>query len=309
MSGVGGAAALRQAGYTALAVQAGAPDGAVSMWDLKLAGYMPGDGAAAGAAGGCEDRHRSRSRSFNGSATAAAGTAASNTSNRVSENKAQQQQQQQLRADGPGDVEYFRQQVKPLMHMQPGSDLPELLIGTKVSAATAHLEFGDSTDCVSCNYPTAQHSDAQRRGFCQQMHNRRGGSAFVLLLCNRPHLCKQIAVRLLLLLLLQEKLVLAGKVDAAEEPATAVMLAANPVKLAQQRKRSANGAAAAAAGAGSGVPGSSAAGGLLSLQLPGSPGGGSGVGGGPPTAASRVRQGLEKQHTSRLRTASQETAE
>ncbi|WIA38240.1 hypothetical protein OEZ86_001583 [Tetradesmus obliquus] len=159
LSGVGGASALRQAGYTALAVQAGVPDGAISM-----------------------------------------------------------------------------QQVKPLMHMQPGSDLPELLIGTK------------------------------------------------------------------------DKLVLAGKVDAAEEPATAVMLAANPVKLAQQRKRSANGAAAAAS-AGGGVPGSSAASGLLSLQLPGSPSGGSGVGGGPPTAASRVRQGLEKQHTSRLRTASRETAE
>jgi hypothetical protein len=52
------------------------------------------------------------------------------------DNKLQQQQQQVvLRADGPGDVEYFRQQVKPLMQMQPGNDLPELLIGTKVRAA------------------------------------------------------------------------------------------------------------------------------------------------------------------------------
>jgi hypothetical protein len=44
----------------------------------------------------------------------------------------QQQQQQLLRADGPADVQYFRQQVKPLMQMQPGNDLPHLLIGTKV---------------------------------------------------------------------------------------------------------------------------------------------------------------------------------
>jgi hypothetical protein len=119
-----------------------------------------------------------------------------------------------------------------------------------------------------------------------------------------PHQTTAASV-LLLLLLLQDKLVLAGKADCAEEPAATVMLAANPVKLAQQRKRSANGASAAASSSvGSGVPGNSAAGGGLVLQLPGSP-----ASAGPGTAASRVRQGIEKQHTSRLRTASRETAE
>eukprot|EP00775_Hariotina_reticulata_P004931 gene4931-5173_t len=39
LSGVGGAAALREAGYSAAAVQSGAPDGALSVWDMKLAGY------------------------------------------------------------------------------------------------------------------------------------------------------------------------------------------------------------------------------------------------------------------------------
>jgi hypothetical protein len=112
---------------------------------------------------------------------------------------------------------------------------------------------------------------------------------------------------LLLLLPLQDKLVLAGKADAAEEPTATVMLAANPMKLAQQRKQSANGAAGTAAAGVSGVSGSSTAGGFLALQLPGSPA--SGVAAGPASAASRAMQGLEKQHTSRLRTASRETAE
>lgn len=40
---------------------------------------------------------------------------------------------------------------------------------------------------------------------------------------------------------MQDKLVLAGKVSAIEEPVTAVMLAPNPVKLAQQRKKSGTG--------------------------------------------------------------------
>ena len=39
----------------------------------------------------------------------------------------------------------------------------------------------------------------------------------------------------------QDKLVLAGKINAADEPAPAVMLAPNPVKLAQQRKKSGTG--------------------------------------------------------------------
>jgi hypothetical protein len=145
LSGVAGAAQLKQAGYTALAVQAGAPDGAISMWDLKLAGFLPGSGPRAAAAasgssnGSSENRHRSRSRSFNGGL--AAGTVASNaqqaggcnSGSSTVDDKLQQQQQQLLRADGPGDVEYFRQQVQPLMQMEPGNDLPDLLIGTKVS--------------------------------------------------------------------------------------------------------------------------------------------------------------------------------
>jgi hypothetical protein len=103
---------------------------------------------------------------------------------------------------------------------------------------------------------------------------------------------------------LQDKLVLAGKADAAEEPTATVMLAANPVKLAQQRKKSANGGTTVAAGsaAGGGMSGSSAAaGGMVSLQLPASPAGGG--------AALRAKQGVEKQQTSRLRTASRETAD
>jgi hypothetical protein len=102
---------------------------------------------------------------------------------------------------------------------------------------------------------------------------------------------------------LQDKLVLAGKADAAEEPIATVMLAANPVKLAQQRKKSANGGITVApATAGGGMSGSStAAGGSVTLQLPASPAGG--------CAASRVKQGMEKQQTSRLRTASRETAD
>lgn len=42
-------------------------------------------------------------------------------------------------------------------------------------------------------------------------------------------------------LLTQDKLVLAGKVNAIEEPGAMVMLAPNPVKLAQQRKKSCTG--------------------------------------------------------------------
>lgn len=91
---------------------------------------------------------------------------------------------------------------------------------------------------------------------------------------------------------------LAGKIDAVEDSPATVMLAANPVKLAQQRKRSATGAAAAAAAAGA-VP--------SGIQLPGSPG--SSAGAPAPASPARVRQGLDRQAglapaSNRLHTAS-----
>jgi hypothetical protein len=46
-----------------------------------------------------------------------------------------QQQQQQQCLSSPRDVNYFRQQFKPLMQMTPGVDLPELYIGTQVMSA------------------------------------------------------------------------------------------------------------------------------------------------------------------------------
>lgn len=148
LSGVAGAAQLKQAGYTALAVQAGVPDGAISMWDLRLAGYLPGDGAGTDGGGsssrndcGSGDRPTPCSRSINCSSAGVAASSASavdgNNNVQMSHDKQQRPQQQQLlRADGAADVAYFRQQVKPLMHMQPGVDLPDLLIGTQVSPAT-----------------------------------------------------------------------------------------------------------------------------------------------------------------------------
>jgi hypothetical protein len=153
LSGVAGAAQLKQAGYTALAVQAGAPDGAISMWNLKLAGYLPGGVAGTAGVGSSNgERHRSRSRSFNGGSAAAAASTGSaqqqpasgdaGGQNACGQIQQQQQQQQLLRADAPGDVEYFRQQVKPLMQMQPDNDLPHLLIGTKVIASLMRAAVG-----------------------------------------------------------------------------------------------------------------------------------------------------------------------
>lgn len=155
LSGVAGAAQLKEAGYTAVAVQAGAPDGAITLWDLKLAGFAPASSAAAAAANVATNRRSSTQTCSStgaaqppavaaalqqqdgvGLAAGAAGAACSSSehSSRQLRNNQQQQQQQPdtLRADGPGDVEYFRHQSKTLMHMQPGTDLPDLLIGTKV---------------------------------------------------------------------------------------------------------------------------------------------------------------------------------
>lgn len=164
LSGPGGAARLRAAGYPVAAVQAAA-EGKISTWDLKLAGYTPaaadgngsvGDktlatelpaavgppktprfgvggsansssnGTAAGIGiGGSSSGSGARMRDAGGNSTAgAAGTKADGQSQHAAGSV--------LKADGPWDVEYFRHQIKPLMHMQPARDLSDLLIGTKV---------------------------------------------------------------------------------------------------------------------------------------------------------------------------------
>eukprot|EP00878_Enallax_costatus_P008692 GHUV01009086.1.p1 GENE.GHUV01009086.1~~GHUV01009086.1.p1 ORF type:complete len:500 (+),score=187.40 GHUV01009086.1:197-1696(+) len=202
LTGPAGAARLKAAGYPVTAVQAGA-EGKISMWDLKLAGYAlatansngsggadraaaaefaagppktPRLGLLAGSANSSSsgttagvvlpgNSSASGARARDAGRTSATGAAVTGKA----DGQLQQTAGGALEADGQWDVEYFRHQIKPLMHMQAGSDLPDLLIGTK------------------------------------------------------------------------DKLVLAGKVNAVDEPAPAVMLAPNPVKMAQQRKKSGTG--------------------------------------------------------------------
>lgn len=152
LTGPAGAARLKAAGYTAVAVQAGA-EGKITMWDLKLAGYMPADdnGSTAPAADAGPPRTPrlglpgSSGSSNNGAVTTsavagAAGVQAKDGAGVTAPSgngghllpAGGQQGPAVLKADGPWDVEYFRHQIKPLMHMQPGGDIPDLLLGTKV---------------------------------------------------------------------------------------------------------------------------------------------------------------------------------
>ncbi|KAF8062056.1 KRE6 [Scenedesmus sp. PABB004] len=123
LTGVDGARRLRAAGFGAVEVQAGAPPGAVTLWDLRLAGYAP---SPAG---------RARTASGTGAANAGGGGAGTGRQPPAQQAAAQQA----LRADGPWDVEYFRHAVKPLMRLAPGRDLPHLLLGTRDRRAVAGL--------------------------------------------------------------------------------------------------------------------------------------------------------------------------
>lgn len=119
LSGVAGAAALRAAGYPAAAVQEGAAAGAFSSWDLKLAGYpvtiTSSSPAPPAAAGGSYLSPRSRF-----SLPAAV----------LKQQQSVQQPERSSQQDGlgPSDVQYFRHQIAQLVQMQPGMNVPPLLL-------------------------------------------------------------------------------------------------------------------------------------------------------------------------------------
>lgn len=119
LSGVAGAAALRAAGYPAAAVQEGAAAGAFSSWDLKLAGYpvtiTSSSPAPPAAAGGSYLSPRSR---FSLPAAVL----------KQQQSVHQPERSSQQDGLGPIDVQYFRHQIAQLVQMQPGMDVPPLLL-------------------------------------------------------------------------------------------------------------------------------------------------------------------------------------
>lgn len=143
LSGPSGAAQLKAAGYTAAAVQEGAPPGTFSTWDLKLAGYhvaatssctdhVPAaSGSASPAAIGSISPRTSR---FQAASLQARQLQQQQSSQQQALVQASQQQQGPLVSQavcGLQDVHYFRHQVVPLMQMQAERDVPPLLLGVK----------------------------------------------------------------------------------------------------------------------------------------------------------------------------------
>lgn len=151
LTGPAGAARLKAAGYTAAAVQLGA-EGKITMWDMKLAGYSsPANSSSSSAPVAHAGPSRTPRLGWPGSSRsshhgaivagaagvqgrdAAATATCADSSDAVNLQAAGQPQASAvLKADGPWDVDYFRHQIKPLMHMQPGTDIPDLMMGTKV---------------------------------------------------------------------------------------------------------------------------------------------------------------------------------
>jgi hypothetical protein len=120
LSGTAGAAKLKAAGYTAAAVQEGAAPGAFSTWDLKLAGFpvstvpISSTAAPTGAVAGGGLSPRSRLQG---------GALQLRQQQVLQEQQSQLQQQGRAGAQqagvlvGPRDVQYFRHQIVPLMHI------------------------------------------------------------------------------------------------------------------------------------------------------------------------------------------------
>lgn len=143
LSGVGGAAQLRAAGYTAGAVQEGAAAGAFSAWDLRAAGYHYT--AAPPISCPPQDTTTSQQSPRNRPSHASAAAQQSFRQHRSHPNQTAlllQQQQEQIVKQGLGtaqqqqDLQYFRHQVVPLMQMKPEQHTPPLLLGTKVRLCT-----------------------------------------------------------------------------------------------------------------------------------------------------------------------------
>jgi hypothetical protein len=145
LSGTAGAAKLKAAGYTAAAVQEGAAPGAFSTWDLKLAGFPVSTvpisstaapvGAVAGG-GGLSPRSRLQGGAL-----------------QLRQQQLMQEQQSQLQQQGragpqqagvlvgPRDVQYFRHQIVPLMHMKAEQDVARLLLSSQVCGAIAGVIY------------------------------------------------------------------------------------------------------------------------------------------------------------------------
>lgn len=119
LTGVAGAAQLREAGYSAAAVLEGAPAGAFSVWDLKLAGYQLPAGCSA-----------EQAPAAGGAGSAGAGSLSPRTgrlSKQQQQSPQQQQQGQHTAGMRPADVQYFRHQIVPLMQMKAEQHVPPLL--------------------------------------------------------------------------------------------------------------------------------------------------------------------------------------
>ncbi len=142
LEGVAGAKQLKAAGYTATAIQEAAA-GAIGAWDLRLAGYSHPGCTAAGSSSSSSSSSRVPPLQARAQAltlplpskpmTLPAASGGSSGSSGVAELI------RELHHTAPGlgmmqpahSIEYFRQGIKPVMHMEAERDMPKAMLGSR----------------------------------------------------------------------------------------------------------------------------------------------------------------------------------